>query len=219
MNIDIVDFPKIQSPFVRKHINKRYVVTPEITEGYEWVFKDDGVIASDKLHGTNVCMIFKEGKLFAIDNRDTRIVFDPFIHLYTNTQTARMMQGLLNSIEKGWVKANSNSRVYGELIGPSLNKNIHRVEANYFVPFDYLKQKCKWNTWFDNKYPKTYESISEWFKGLPSLFTQRIHPKSDQQDFAEGLVFHHPDGRMAKLRRDMFDWYYEDKGRAWNNAN
>jgi hypothetical protein len=25
--------------------------------------------------------------------------------------------------------------------------------------------------------------------------------------FVEGIVFTHPDGRMAKLRRDMFDWF------------
>jgi hypothetical protein len=25
--------------------------------------------------------------------------------------------------------------------------------------------------------------------------------------FVEGIVFTHPDGRMAKLRRDMYPWY------------
>ena len=25
--------------------------------------------------------------------------------------------------------------------------------------------------------------------------------------FVEGVVFTHPDGRMAKLRKDMFDWH------------
>ena len=32
---------------------------------------------------------------------------------------------------------------------------------------------------------------------------------------AEGLVFYHPDGkRMAKLRRDMFDWYKGDRHKS-----
>ena len=25
--------------------------------------------------------------------------------------------------------------------------------------------------------------------------------------FVEGVIFTHPDGRMAKLRRDMFEWF------------
>ena len=29
----------------------------------------------------------------------------------------------------------------------------------------------------------------------------------DKEGFVEGVVFTHPDGRMAKLRIDMFDWY------------
>ena len=35
------DMPKLESPFIRKMINNRYVVTPEINPGYEWVFEDD----------------------------------------------------------------------------------------------------------------------------------------------------------------------------------
>jgi len=36
----IQDIPKFESPFVRK-INEKgdYVVTPEVTEGCEWVFE------------------------------------------------------------------------------------------------------------------------------------------------------------------------------------
>ena len=56
----------------------------------------------------------------------------------------------------------------------------------------------------ENKYPKDYDSISTWFRQLPSLFNKRLALPEIQ---AEGLVFHHPDGRMAKLRRDMFDWF------------
>ena len=26
-------------------------------------------------------------------------------------------------------------------------------------------------------------------------------------EFVEGIVFTHPDGRMAKLRKDMFPWF------------
>ena len=36
----INDMPKLESPFVRKDIAGRYLVTPEIAPGYEWVFDD-----------------------------------------------------------------------------------------------------------------------------------------------------------------------------------
>lgn len=35
----IIDMPKLKSPFVRKEIDGVYQVTPEIEEGYEWVFE------------------------------------------------------------------------------------------------------------------------------------------------------------------------------------
>ena len=49
------DMPKLESPFVRTLLpNGDYIVTPEISPGYEWVFEDESVMAIEKLHGTNV---------------------------------------------------------------------------------------------------------------------------------------------------------------------
>ena len=51
------------------------------------------------------------------------------------------------------------------------------------------------------------------------LYNLRIHGKplfDVNPHFVEGIVFTHPDGRMAKLRRDMFDWY---EGRRHNGGN
>ena len=203
--LPIVDFQKIKSPFKRVH-NERgdYVVTPEIEEGYEWVF-EDGVRAVDKLHGTNICVTFSERRVAAIDNRTTRIMHAPFeISTKHAAKTSRFLLGILNSAERGWLESFEHGRVYGELIGPDINTNLHDVPYPLFVPFNYLYDRCHWKSWVNNKYPKTYDAISEWFKSLNSLFTERVFKK---QLLAEGIVFCHPDGRMAKLRRDMFDWY------------
>lgn len=204
--LEIINFPKIKSPFVRKEINGHYIVTPEIELGYEWVFEDEGVLASDKLHGTNTCIVIENGKLIAIDNRMNRIFTEEEgINDSLSKTQSKFLLGILNSKEKGWLKFDTSNRIYGELVGPSINGNIHLMETNFFIPFSYLKKFCRWNSWLANKYPKTFDSISEWFKELPSLFTKRITGK---EELAEGIVFHHPDGRMAKLRRDMFDWYH-----------
>ncbi len=201
MNKDIIDFPKIKSPFVRKDVNGQYKCINEIAEGYSWVFEDPTVLAVDKLHGTNICCLFNKGVLQSIDNRITRLLSAPSVMTGMRTEGWRVIEGVMRAIEKKWIKDKFDGRIYGELVGPTVNGNLHNLTQHYFVPFDYLKKTCKWNSWSANKYPKTFEAIKVWFDTLTSLFTKRITKK---EGVAEGIVFHHPDGKMAKLRRDMF---------------
>jgi hypothetical protein len=209
----VVDFPKIKCPFKRTHNEKgEYIVTPEVEPDCAWIF-EDGVRAVDKLHGTNICVHFKDHKVIAIDNRATRIFQEPLeIHSKNKGNRSRFLLGILHSIERGWLETFNNGSVYGELIGPDINTNLHEVIHPLFVPFSYLYEFCHWKSWINNKYPKTYPAISDWFKTLPSLFTQRVMKKEAP---AEGLIFCHPDGRMAKLRRDMFDWYEGPRHGDW----
>lgn len=201
----ISDYPKIKAPFVRKKINGRYVVTPEIEPGCEWVFDDPGVIAVDKLHGTNICLYMEDGVLMRVTNRRNVILDDYVLRCDMTKQEARILSGVLHTLEKGWLKKldKLQGNIFGELIAPNINGNIHLVDRPLFVPFDYLKSKCMWKSWQMGEYEKTYDSISEWFKTLPSLFTTR----TNKNNLGEGIVFTHQDGRKAKLRRDMFDWY------------
>lgn len=202
----VADFPKLKSPFVRGSNEAcHWVVTPQIEEGYEWVFNDAGVRAVDKLDGTNTCVLVKDGELLAVDNRTTRVFNGGPINSSLGKGGSRFIMGVLRAIERGYL--GKTGRFYGELIGPGINGNRHQETDFLFVPFDRLLENCHWHSWIGNKYPKTYNSISDWFRELPSLFSQ----KHGKEIMAEGLVFHHPDGRMAKLRRDMFDWYHEGK--------
>lgn len=203
MNNKVIDFPKIKSPFKRKLDEKgQYVVTPEIEENMEWVFEDEGVRAVDKLHGTNVCLIFEGGVLQSVDNRTTRIISSPNISVSMAASDARIISGVINAIEKKWLNKDIEGRVYGELVGPLINGNLHKLDRYYFVPFEYLKSKCHWKSWIENRYSKTFESIEWWMRDLQSLFTRRMTKEVGE---AEGIVFHHPDGkRMAKLRKDMY---------------
>lgn len=201
MNREVVDYPKIKSPFIRKTINGHYVVTPEIDPDCAWIF-DPGVRAVDKLHGTNICVNIVDKQIVSIDNRTTRIVSEPTLRIAKGNHF-KFILGVLNACERGWLT--EDGTFYGELIGPDIHGNIHGVDKYFFVPFDYLLSKCHWKSWINNKYPKDFDSISEWFKGLISLFSERICKKELP---AEGLVFYHHDGRRCKLRRDMFDWYF-----------
>lgn len=198
----VIDYPKLHCPFKRVQIGKRYVVTPEIEEGYEWVF-DKGVRAVDKLHGTNICVNVQGGVLESIDNRTTRVVSSCDIPITGNG--VKFLMGVMRACERHWLY--EDGRHYGELIGPDMNKNIHGADEYYFVPFAYLGEKCHWHSWVQNKYPKDFNTISDWFKELPSLFSKRIFKKDT---LAEGVVFYGSNGKLAKLRRDMFEWYDGD---------
>lgn len=198
--VPVKDYPKLQCPYVRvKTPDNRYLVTTEVNEGYEWVF-GDGVRAVDKLDGTNVCVHVRGGEVVAVDNRSTR---KDILRVKGNKWGAAALEGVAGAMSRKWIWENGDH--YGELIGPIINGNHHGLDRHLFVPFDYLWEKCHWISWVTNKYPKTYDSISLWFQhDLISLFNKRIKLP---QVMAEGVIFYHPDGRRAKLRRDMFEWY------------
>ena len=196
-DIKISNMPKLESPFIRKEINGEYIVTPEIADGYDWVFNDDSVMAIEKLHGTNVSILIIEGNVVEIYNRTQRI---PII----NKGKDYITKGVLESFKRGYIDFLGDGQHFGELIGEKVNGNPYKIEGNLWIPFESFAQKhLKYKSW--GKYPKTYEAISEWFKdNLIPLYSSM---KGDRDGFVEGVVFTHPDGRMAKLRRDMFDWY------------
>lgn len=202
--INIVDFPKIKCPFIRLNAKdnfgrERYLITPELDPEYKWLF-DKGVRAVDKLHGTNVCVHIQDSFLQGIDNRMNEVLRSCNIPIKGNS--LKFLMGVMAACNKGWMEADGSH--YGELIGPDINGNLHEVDNYLFVPFTYLQARCNWQSWIQDKYPKNFDSISEWFKELPSLFSNRVVKK---KVLAEGLIFVHPDGRMCKIRRDMFSWF------------
>lgn len=202
--IKVMDMPKLESPFVRDFVDGDYVVTPQIAEGYEWVFNDDSVEAIEKLHGTNVSVIIKHGTIVAIFNRTERI---PFF----NKGKKHIIEGVLNSYSRGMLDPLLDGQHFGELLGPKVCKNKYNLDGHLWIPFEtYAKKHLRFKSW--GKYPKTYEAISEWFKNLMPLYNIMCNGKKVPEEekmnlFVEGVVFTHPDGRMAKLRRNMFPWF------------
>ena len=196
----IKDMPKLECPFVRMEMpNRDYIVVPEITEGYEWVFEDDSVMAIEKLHGTNVSILIQEGTVTAVFNRTERI---PFI----NKPKKWIIEGILNSKERGYLEFLGDGQHFGELIGPKVNDNPYKLKEHLWIPFETFCQKhLKYKSW--GKYPKDFDTISEWFKELMPLYASM--QGNHENGFVEGIVFTHPDGRMAKLRRNMFKWYFQ----------
>jgi len=200
--VKLVDFEKIECPFVRVEIDGAYIVTNKVAEGYEWVFEDPSVICVEKLHGTCCAVVIEHGVVTALFNRTNRI---PFIG---GPMSKRFVQGVNNAVDKGRIIMQDGIH-WGELIGPGIQKNEYKLLENEWVPFDWLRDP-KHNTTYKSwgKYPKTFDAISEWFKTLMPLYSLREHGKEVMTTgFCEGVVFTHKDGRMAKLRRDMYPWF------------
>lgn len=196
--------PKLHSPFTRKMVDDQYVVINEVNKGYEWVFDDNAVVATEKLDGTNVSVLIEDGIIKSIWNRTERV---PFF----NKGKQYIIHGIQESYSRGYLDFLGDGQHFGELIGAKVNGNRHEIKDHIFLPFDsYVKKNLVYESW--NKYPKDFDSISKWFKeSLFSLYHCRIKGCHDipieQRVKPEGIVFYSPDGRMAKLRRDMFDWY------------
>lgn len=222
----LADFPKIECPFVRKIFKvdesdfykygrqlqlrqpEIYLVTNEINAGYEWVFNDPDTIAIEKLNGTNVKLKTENGRLIALQNRKN--ILDP---LQILKGKSFIIEGIFMAIQKGYV--DDNLEQAGEVIGPKLQGNPYNLDNHIWYPFAKSIKHLRYKSFHD--YPANFANLSAWFKDhLKSL----LHTKKiGYQDaaFAEGIIFYNlkrkSEGKtyMAKLRRDMFHWYYNEK--------
>lgn len=233
------DMPKIECPFVRKtyKINKRdwekhgskmnlrtpevYLVTPEINPTCSWVFEEENVFASEKLHGTNVLVDIQDRRLVGVQNRKNVIDITRILGKGDGSHpSGRILEGLLYAADMKLIK--DNSVQYGELIGPKFNLNMHKLTHHLWFPFEKARESLRYKS-FD-RFPKEFYGWSEWFRtGLKSLIYCRLNKIPFSQmwgedvPFTEGIVIHQPRKdnlempRMSKLRRDMYPWYYWDK--------
>lgn len=234
------DFPKLECPFIRKRykINRAdwalygkemglrtpevYLITPEVNPGLEWVFEDD-VYAVEKLHGTGILIDVRDGCLHQVQNRKHLIPFTKLIGKQAGLlPSGRILEGILEAASRNYVE--NNKVQYGEFIGPSINKNIHRLEKHLWYPFSRAREQLRY-IGFSN-FPKDFWVWNEWFRiELKSILYCRLNKIHLSQlllnpdvPFTEGVVLYRDMGfdeerqfkkaKMSKLRRDMYDWYY-----------
>jgi len=217
----LTDFPKLHCPFIRKtfsiHVddfkayrnlyNLRqpnvYLAVNEVNPDYEWVFEDKDTFAVEKLDGSNVKLRTEMGRLVELQNRKN--VIDP-LQIVKGRQF--IIEGVLNSAGKGMI--NKDGEQAGELIGPKVQGNPYQLTSHLWFPFDKALKQLRYNS-FD-KYERTFVNWSDWFE---TFLVSRFAAKRQIKDvMAEGLVFYNlkrkAEGKTyrAKLRRDMFVWFY-----------
>jgi len=148
----------------------------------------------------------------------------------------RITRAVQNSLRRSYLSQLDDGVHYGEAVGPDFQGNPHELDENLFIPFSWLADKCSYNSWgkYPKDFDTISGWFEE---DLFSLFYSRMHgvdletASVSNDTFCEGIIFIHPDGayteehltteeeqlsggtyrkyapRMAKLRRDMYDWF------------
>jgi hypothetical protein len=200
---------KIISLFKRDYENNSRLVYNEIVEGAEWVIAGEG-IATRKFDGT--CCLIHEGKLYKrYDCKNGKTPPDGFIPSQepdpitghfpgwilcdegNNDDRWRFeaLSNLKNIVERAMKSGISIHEAVDdkdgtyELCGPRINKNPEKFKEHIFILHGNVK-------YFDC--PRTFEGLKEWFKGKD----------------IEGIVWHHEDGRMVKIKKKDFGLKRDD---------
>ncbi len=186
---------KIPSLFKRDY-EKTRLIYDEVVPGSEWVINGEGV-ATRKYDGT--CCLIKDGELYK------RYELKPGKTAPEGFEPASDVDEVTGK-QQGWVPVPPDSKedkyhregLYNlgiklcvggldsppdgtyELVGPKIQNNPEKYDSHYLIMHDQAGEypDC----------PRTFNAIKEWFQGRD----------------IEGVVWHHPDGRMVKIKKKDF---------------
>ncbi len=176
---------KIETIFDR---GNNFKVTPKIRIGTEWVFSGEG-IATEKLDGTNIRITVKNGKVTKVEKRrnptkeEKALGQEPgYIDAHDNDPADKHIFRAVNGTMVSYLAAGSYPC---EAVGPKIQGNPLEL------PFPTCYLFTIEPTIIANV-PRTFKGLREFFKDFNSLYNPGHK--------AEGIVFHHSDGRMAKIK-------------------
>jgi hypothetical protein len=227
--VELSDFPKIECPFMRKtfQVNpddfkkhghrlqlrtpEAYLVINQVKPGFEWVFEDPDTIAVEKLDGTNVKLKTESGRLVSVYNRKNPL--DPLQIVKGKTF---LIEGIHRAVGKGYILPDGIQA--GEIIGPKLQGNPYKLDNHIWYPFEKAIKDLRYRSF--HEHDRTFGNWSSWFESwLFSRFFVKRRPRGSRENvFAEGVVFYNLRRKAeglrycAKLRRNMFSWFYTNEG-------
>lgn len=186
---------KIKSLFKRDYAGNRKVYA-EVVEGCEWVINGEGV-ATRKYDGT--CCKVEDGKLYKrYDAKNGKTPPAGFVPAQEPDPNTGHWPGWIEATKddpankyhvEAFEKMIQSSEKFGvsvidgtyELCGPKINGNPEGFDMYILVPHGSAKlPDC----------PRDFNGIKEYLRG------KKI----------EGIVWHHPDGRMCKIKKKDFDY-------------
>ena len=182
---------KIISLFQRNYDGDR-LVRDEITPGAEWVISGEG-IATRKWDGT--CCLIRAGRLYKrYDCKRGKIPPDGFEPAQEADSTTGHWPGWLpvgNGPEDRWhreaYEAHHEVLAEGtyELCGPRINGNPEEAEEHYLVMHGEVTYPFRPQ---ESPPPRDFQTLKLWLSIAD----------------VEGIVWHHPDGRMVKIKTKDF---------------
>lgn len=184
---------KIISLFQRNY-ETDHLVRDEIVPGAEWVIAGEG-IATRKYDGT--CCLIRNGLLYkrydAKRGKTPPPGFEPAQEPDPVTGHWPGWIAVGDEPDSRWhreafAQLRLDNRETGiqdgtyELIGPKVNANPERFSMHVLIPHDPRYSRLTAPP------ARTFETIQDWFTGAD----------------IEGIVWHHPDGRMVKIKKKDF---------------
>lgn len=170
---------KIPTLFERDWNGDRSRVLPQVHAGCEWVLAGEGV-ATRKLDGT--CCLIRGGQLYK--RRELRAgetpppLFEQADHDEETKKTIGWVPCDIGAEDKWHMAAFAEQPSWEdgtyELVGPKVQGNPEKWAGHQLVRHGEIAEDA----------PRTFDGLRDW------LATQDI----------EGIVFHHPDGRCAKIK-------------------
>lgn len=172
---------KIPTLFVRDWNGDRSRVVDEPHPDCAWVFAGEGV-PTRKIDGTST--LVRDGRMWKRrELKKGEAAPEGFELVGTDAETGKTIGWMPvgDGPEDRWHRealealADKADGTY-ELLGPKIQGNPEKRESHVLVPHSSLA--------IDEKVPRDFAAIKAWLEGRD----------------IEGVVFHHPDGRMAKLK-------------------
>ena len=173
---------KIPTMFVRDPANMSRV-TQEVTPGCEWVLAGEG-LPTQKVDGTNIRVTVASGRPVMVEKRrnptreEKAAGAEPgYVISDASDPADKHITAAVNHTDfSGWPEGASPC----EAVGPKIQGGAGGTEPGLY-PFS-----------FDPAYlpriERTFDAIRAYLEATP----------------IEGIVWHHPDGRMAKIKRRDF---------------
>lgn len=182
---------KIETIFDR---DENFVVIDKPRIGTEWVFRGEGV-ATEKIHGTNVRVTVKAGEGVLYEKRHNPDKFEKgqgvspkyVLASREDPQDRHIFAALDNTSLDGW----PDGAWPCEAVGPKIQGNALGLPKPVLYPFSFFPVVLI-------DIPRTYEGLKAYFPH--SSYFSPLH----QGKGMEGIVFHHSDGRMAKIKARDF---------------
>ncbi len=181
---------KIPTLFLRNPDDRRYVL-PEVTPGCEWVLNGEGR-PTRKWDGTCI-LLATDGTWWARREVKPGKTPPPNYQLAETDETTGKTVGWEPIEQSSFVKfhaeavANTGVATPGtyELIGPKINGNPDDYDVHVLMPHGWARLSERIEI---EAAPRDYDGLRDWL-------TVRTY---------EGIVCHHPYGRMAKLKAKDF---------------